>query len=456
MTRPQKAALTTALISSFITTFTGSAMNLSVVNIEETFHTNAALVGWIVTAFTLAVVACSVPMGKIADARGRKRMLLIGVGSFAVISFISGLSVSIWMLIAMRALQGLAGSMIFATNNAILISAFPESERGKMLGIAVCSTYLGLSLGPVLGGILNNAFGWRSIFTVTCAISIAAWISGRGVEDDRKSHPENRENPDVAGNILYMISTLLFLYGLTNLSILKFSWVLVIAGILMLIVFTAVEKRAANPVVKISLFTEDRAFAFSNLAALLNYGATFAVSYLLSIYLQTVKGYPTQIAGLLLIFMPVVQAAFSPLMGHLSDKVAPYKLASAGMGICVIGLAMFAFLGQKTPITAVIFMLCFMGFGFALFSSPNTNAIMACVGPEDYSIANSILATMRTMGQTVSMAIVTIIIGLVMRGQTLNDASPAVMVHTMRLCFLVFVVMCLAGVFFSLARKKDR
>jgi len=452
--KEQKATLRMTVVTAFITTFMGSALNLSIPTLETQFDVSAALIGWVVTAFTLAVAALSVPMGKIADAKGRRRILVTGIISFAVISFACAFAVNIWMMLTLRALQGIAASMIFATNNAILISVYPGSERGRVLGISTASVYVGLSVGPVVGGFLNGTLGWQSIFVLSGIIALIALVfASHGIPKTDKA--DGTASLDLGGNILFIAMVTAFLYGLTNLSVMRYGWLIMITGICLGVAFVAVERKAKDPVIRVTMFSHDAVFTLSNLAALLNYGATFAISYLVSIYLQVVMGYSSRTAGLILIFMPVVQAAFSPVMGKLSDKVAPYKLASAGMGLCVLGLVLFSFLSVNTPLWYVIMTLLIVGFGFALFSSPNTNAIMGCVDRADYSVANSILATMRTVGHSSSMAIVTIVVGFTLGTTALADAAPDVLIGTMHKCFYIFIVLCVIGVFMSLKRRKE-
>ena len=451
--RQQKNTLRMAVVTAFITTFMGSALNLSVPALEEQFQVSAALVGWVVTAFTLTVAAFSVPMGKLADATGRRRVLLIGIASFGVLSVLCIFSVNIWMMILFRGLQGVAASMIYATNNALLISVFPGTERGRVLGISTAATYVGLSMGPVIGGILNHRMGWQSIFAVTFFCTVLSFVlAWAGAPKTKPDPPQCRT--DAAGNLLFIAMISLILYGLTNLTISRYGWLILVCGLALAAAFILVEQRAEDPVIRLTMFTRDRVFAFSNLAALLNYGATFAISYLVSIYLQVVMGYSSQTASVILICMPAVQALFSPLMGRLSDRVPPYKLASLGMGLCVAGLGMFSLLGLYTPFAWIIAALVVEGFGFALFSSPNTNAIMNCVNKEEYSVANSILATMRTFGHSASMAIVTIVVGMGLGNAALTEAAPSQLVKTMHWCFLVFVALCVIGTVLSLERKR--
>lgn len=452
----KKMILCVAMLTSFLTTFMGSALNLSIPNLEADFQVGATLIGWVVTTYTLTVAAFSVPFGKLADAIGRRRILLTGITCFTVFSLGCAFAANIWLLLGLRVMQAISSSMIFATNNPILISAYPPDERGKVLGLSTAAVYVGLSAGPVIGGFLNHHFDWHSIFLLTTAVGIVALVlSVKGIPagvDEEVG--DSGAKADLAGNLLYIAAIVIILYGLTNLTTMSYGWTILLAGLGVGAAFVMVEQKTENPMIRISMFTEDKAFAFSNIAALLNYGATFAISYLMSIYLQVVMGYTSQAAGLILITQPAVQALLSPMMGRLSDRIPPYKLATAGMGFCVAGLTLFFLVETDTSLTYILAALVLSGFGFALFSSPNTNAVMSCVEKKDYSIANSILSTMRTFGQSSSMAVVTIVVGMTMGNRALSDAGTADLVHTMHIIFGIFIVLCLIGVALSMQRRK--
>ncbi len=455
-TNPKKILLV-ALLTSFMTTFMGSALNLSIPNLEADFQVGAALIGWVITTYTLTVAAFSVPFGKLADVIGRRKILIPGIAVFGCCSLGCAFAGNIWLLLILRILQGIGAAMIFATNNPILISVYPPSERGHVLGMSTAAVYVGLSVGPVIGGFLNHHLDWHSIFFLTVALAAGSFvlaIKGIPADVDAKQAETKGPKPDLAGNLLYIACIAITLYGLSSLSTLDYGWAILVVGLLLGAAFVRAESKAENPVIRISMFTQDKAFAFSNIAALLNYGATFAISYLMSIYLQVIMGYTSQAAGLILIAQPLMQALFSPMMGKLSDRMAPYKLATAGMCFCVAGLVLFALVGTETSIVFVLGALVLAGFGFALFSSPNTNAVMSCVEPKDYSVANSILSTMRTVGQSSSMAVVTIVVGITMGRQALTEANPADLISTMHIIFGIFIVLCLIGVVLSMQRRK--
>ncbi|MBQ3923963.1 MAG: MFS transporter [Firmicutes bacterium] len=454
MTKEQKNTLIACMTTAFITTFMGSSLNLAVPNIEAHFGVGASVVGWVVTAYMLAVSSLNVPLGKVADQTGRRRMFILAIAIFGCASIIGAFSVSIWMLLGMRLLQGMAGAMIFATNNALLMSAFPPSERGSVLGKSTAATYIGLSAGPVIGGLLNGYLGWRSIFIATGMISAIAFliaVKGLPKRDEGMAHGRF----DMKGSMLYFAMIIMILYGLTDLSIMRSARYILAAGLALSVVFVIAEKRSEDPIIRVDMFTKDRPFLCSNLAAFLNYGATFTVGYLLSMYLQLIMGFSSQKAGLILILQPAIQALFSPYMGRLSDRIAPHKLASAGMGICAAGLILLSRLNEDSPMAYVLVILVVMGFGFAVFSSPNVNAIMSRVDPKDFGVANSIVATMRNMGQSTSMAVVTIVMGILVGNAALASVPAARLMHAIHVIFAIFVVICAIGVFLSLARGKE-
>ena len=437
-----------------MTTFNASSLNLSIPSIEADFGVSAQLIGWVVTTYSLACVAFSIPFGRLADMTGRVRIMRAGTAIFAASALATVLAPNFAVFLACRFMQGVGGSIIFATSNAILISVYPPEERGKVLGLSVAATYTGLSTGPVVGGFMNGVFGWQSIMLATgifSVIPLAASIAR--VSNDEPVEKGGRY--DYVAAVLYMASLVSFLYGLSNITNGKVYLALIVLGLAIGAYFVRYELKAENPVLKISLFA-NKGFTFSNLAAFMNYASTFAVTYYMSIYLQLVKGMTSQSAGLVMLLMPLVQAVLSPSAGKLSDKHSPYKLSSFGMGLCAAGLLVACTSSVDTPIWIIYAMLAVMGLGFAIFSSPNTNAIMSAVDDADRSSASSISSTMRTAGQTTGMAILTIITGVIMGSMSLNDAPLETIVRVMHTSFIVFSGVCFIGIFISLQRKEEK
>lgn len=442
------------ITTAFITTFTGSAMNLAIPTLGAEFQASAGTVGWIVTVYTLIVAAFSVPWGRLADLKGRKQILVMGLVVFTLSSLASIFAKSMWILIFCRGLQGIGASMIFSTNTALLISAFPETERGKVLGYSIAATYVGMSAGPVLGGVLNQQFSWRSIFIFTSIVSgIALLVAWKKLSTEC----EVNEKPkyDKQGAILYLGMILLSMYGLSSLGKGIFPILMIAFGVALGFLWVKHERKIAEPMVQVRLFQKNAAYTCANLAALMNYGATYAISYLLSIYLQVIVGYSSQGAGLVLIIHPLLMAVLSSATGKWSDRYAPEKLASVGMAFCTAGLMICIFLNQASGLWIVILALFVTGIGFALFSSPNTNAVMACVKETEYGVASSVLATMRSLGNTLSMAIVTAVTNYYMGFEPLQHAEPQTLIGTMRWAFGIYTAICLSGVFISMKRRKQ-
>lgn len=454
----RRAVITVVVITAFITTFTGSALNLSIPDIGSQFGASAGRMGWLVSGYTLSVAAFSVPFGRLADITSRRNVLIAGIALFVACCIAALLSGSMAMLLISRVMQGVGAAMIFSTNTAVLISAFPGEQRGRALGYSLASTYVGLSAGPVIGGALNHNFGWRSIFVfigILGVVALAAALMKLPAEKRTEPHAPGagRRSFDAAGNVIYMISIFLLMYGLSEAGNGAVYIAVAAAGAAAGIIFVSHEMKSADPVVDIRLFRENKGYAFSNLSAMLNYGATFAISYLISIYLQVVMGYSSQMAGLIMIFQPLIMALLSPVAGRLSDRFSPFRMSSLGMAMCAAGTFMFIFTGLQTHLVFIIASLVVTGLGFAMFSSPNTNAVMSCVEKEDYGVASSILATMRSIGHTFSMVIVTITVTVLASDMALADVPADVLIKVIRVSFIVFTAICIAGVFISLKRE---
>lgn len=451
----QNTIVIIAMITSFIMAFTGSSLNLSVPSIGADFQISASLVGWIITVYSLSVAAFSVPFGRLADITSRKTILVWGCGIFAAASGISAFTSSFALLLILRGIQGLGAAMVFSTNVAILIGAFPANKRGKAIGMNLGATYVGLSSGPVIGGVLNHQLGWESIFIFTSVACFAAFILAWAKLPKEDASAEKR-SLDPLGNLLFMAFIVILIFGLSNLNVYgRTAVIMAICGLVLFVVFVLYEYRQKDPAVNVALFKNNIGFGLSNLSAMLNYTVSVALSYLVSLYLQVALGYPSQTAGLVMICQPVVMALLSPQMGKLSDKISPFKLSSLGMAICGCGAFFFVFVHENTSVSVVVIALLISGLGTSLFSSPNTNAIMSCVEKKDYGVASSLVATMRTVGQTMGMVIVTLVVSSMMGSTPLTEADPAMLVKVINTCFIIFTVICIVGAAISLMRKKE-
>ncbi len=446
----KNVVLIVATLSSFLTPFMGSSINVALPSMGSEFKMSAILLAWVATAYLLSASVFLVPVGRIADIYGRKKIFLIGITIFTLSSFLSGVASSSSQIIIFRIMQGIGGSMVLGTGVALLTSTFPPGERGKALGINSASVYLGLSLGPFIGGILTQHFGWRNVFLVNIPIGIfiiffvmgrlkGEWAGAKG------------EKFDIKGSLIYGLSIISLMYGFSRLPS-RTGFLLIFAGVAGIIIFIIIGSSLIHPVMNIKLFTNSRTFAFSNVAALINYCATSAVGFLLSLYLQYIKGLTPRVSGSILVAQPVVMALFSPFAGRLSDKIEPRVVASLGMGISALGLSLLIPLNLSTSIYYIVSVLFILGFGFALFSSPNTNAVMSSVEKKFYGTSSGILATMRLLGQMLSMGIATLIFSTYnLRVQITPKYYPAFL-QTLKVSFLIFSGLCFLGISASLAR----
>ena len=444
--------LLVVILTSFINPFLGAAVNIALPKISEAFSMDAITMSWVGMTFLLSSAVFLVPMGKIADMFGRKRIFLYGNIILTLSSALCAVSSSTPMLLFTRVIQGVGGAMMFGTGMAMITSAFPPQERGKAIGIIVSSVYLGLSAAPVLGGILTQYLGWRSLFYITIPVSVFViivtflflktdWADAKGEKFDYK------------GSAIYMVFMSILMVGFTRLPD-PIAIAATAVGLMGMIWFVMVELRTAFPVLNIHLFKNNRVFAFSNLAALINYAATFAISFLLSLYLQYVKGFTPRDAGMILVTQPLLMTVFATFSGRMSDKYSSNILSSLGMGIIVVGLFMLTFINQATPNVYLIVSLVVLGMGFGIFSSPNTNSIMSPVEKRYLGVASATVSTMRLIGQMMSMGIATLIIHLFIGEATNIAANRYLFMQSVHIAFILFAVLCTLGVFASLVRNK--
>jgi EmrB/QacA subfamily drug resistance transporter len=448
----QRATLTVALLTSFMTPFMGAAVNLALPTIAAELGLDAVVLSWIATAYVAAAVVFLLPFGRLADIHGRKRIFSAGLACFLAGSLGAAASRTGATLIAARVIQGLGGSMVFGTATAMLISTYPRERRGRVIGWNVASVYLGLSLGPPVGGWIVGAFGWRAIFWINAALCVTAlWLAFRYIRHEWKDAAGERF--DLTGAAIYALVMLALTHGFSTLpaSLGYVSLVVAAAG---LALFTRWELSAPSPLIDLRVLRDNRVFALSNLAALVNYAATFAVGFLVSLYLQYVRGLPPQHAGLVMMSQPVMQAIFSPLAGRLSDRIEPRLIASAGMALTAAGLAWLSFAGEGTSLADVGGGLFVVGIGFGLFSSPNTNAIMGSVEPRQYGLASAMVGTMRMLGQLFSMGTATLVVAVVVGRNEIGPENQAAFLGGARGLLAGFAALSAVGIFASLARGR--
>ncbi len=448
----KRSVLLVATFAAFLTPFMGSAVNLALPSIGKDLNANAIELGWVISSFILASAIFLLPLGRMADIIGRKKMFFSGILLFTISTFLILFAWNVKILILFRTLQGVASAMIFGTSLAIITSVFQPGERGKAMGINITAVYLGLSLGPIIGGLLTQYLGWKSIFAFLIPFGIVSLILIRRRIDTEWADAKH-EKFDWKGSLVYGAALFSSMYGFSKLPSTA-GWIFLGAGIVMAVLFLIIELKTDNPVFDFKLVFHNRVFAFSGIAALIHYSATSATGFFISLYLQYLKGFDARTAGLIMISQPLAMTLLSPLAGKLSDKHNPGVIASSGMAMTALGLILLCFITIDTPFYIIALLLLLMGIGFALFSSPNSNAIMSSVEKRHLGVASAAVGTMRMVGQMMSMGIAMMLIALYIGRNPINPSNYPGLISAMKTGFIIFSVLSFFGIFASLARNS--
>lgn len=448
----KRAVQLTMALSSFLTPFSGSSFNIALPSIAREYGLSAIAMSWASLAYLLSSAMFLIPFGKVADMYGRKRVYMYGIGVFTLASGLLAVYPSGSTIVALRALQGVGSAMIFGTGVAILVSVHGPEERGAVLGINAAMVYVGLSVGPSLGGFLTSNFGWRSIFLVNVGVGLLIIVTTLLKVRAEWAEGANRSF-DVRGSAMYSLMLLVLMYGMSMLPNAG-AYPYILGGLILLGAFIYYEMRAENPILDVNLFLSNRAFSFSNLAAFINFSATYAMTLLLSMYLQYIKALDAQQAGLVMMASPITQAIISPVAGRLSDRVEPYKIASVGMAVTTLSLLPFMFLGEGTPLSYVAGSLALLGVGLALFTSPNTNAIMGSVERRFYGVASSTVGTMRLTGQMLSTGVTMTLFAINLGGSQIVPELYPLLLSSVKTAFTIFFVVCIPGIAASMVRGR--
>lgn len=437
--------------TSFLGTFLISAVNIALPAIGNEFNFSAVGLSWIITSFLLATALFMIPAGAWGDRHGSSRFFKLGVLLFSLSSLFCWMAPGGGWLIAARFLQGVGAAFTSTTGQVLLVSSFPAHKRGQVLGISVSAVYAGLALGPLLGGIITLYAGWRMLFLIAALLGFATLLLTLFKLKEPAGKQHAPASNDGRGTLLFMVGLTALVFGSTLIPELA-GWLLMVGAIIVLLLFWRQEKRTLHPLFEVHLFTHNRLFTFSSLSALINYTATFAIVFFLSLYLQKIQGLSPRDAGAVIIAQPLMMTLFSPVVGRLSDRIEPRYFATAGMALCSSGLGMLAMIGSRTPIWVIIAILVWVGLGFALFSSPNMSTIMGSVERRSYGQASGLAASMRVFGQIISMSVVTLLFTLYFGDLTVEAVGVEMFVKAMRLGFLIFALIGVPGIYLSYNR----
>ena len=443
-----------AFITSFFAVFLSVGIVLGVPAIASEFGMNNVIQNWITTLTALVIAVFTLPAGQLSGKYGVKKSLILGVSIFLIGSIGACLSFSTVPFLVFRVLQGIGIAFSNVSAIAMVVKAVKPQNRGKALGFTVTGVYLAGSLSPVFSGFLVYNFGWRAMFyfvipfLVLCVILMILKISDEWITyEDSKI--------DTIGYILYGIGIILFIYGFTNLMN-GFGAISVILGLILLVIFGYFELKIESPAFNMNLFRNMK-FTSSNVAALCSYLAIASITTILNYHFQYVRGWDAQMSGMMLIVTPIIMAIMAPNSGKLSDKMHPQKLAAFGMSIATVALLILIFLDANTPLYLIVIAMILQGVGMGLFTTPNTNAIMSSVPPNETPNASAAQSAMRTIGQTMSLGILTLVFAWIMGSLKLSSEYASMIVQSSQLVCLICTIICIVAIFASLVglRSKD-
>lgn len=440
-------------IGTFMAALDGSVVNTVLPVISGFFETGIPYIQWVVTVYMLVLSGLLLSFGRLGDMRGHKRVYLMGFGVFVMASALCGLAPNAPALIAFRGLQALGAAMLSANSPAILTKTFPASQRGQALGLLATMTYLGLTVGPSLGGWLAFNFSWRWIFYINVPVGLLAiLLSLRHIPNDRGSALVERF--DLAGSGAFMVGLVALLLGLNQ----GYAWGWFSAPILALLggagavlaIFIYIERTVPHPMLDLSLFRV-QLFRVSVFSAVLNYICIFSIIFLLPFYLIQGRGFSTAEAGLLLTAQPIVMALVAPISGSLSDKIGARILTILGMFILAGGLLFMARLGPESSHFQIISGLAWVGLGTGIFISPNNSALMGSAPRSRQGIAAGILATARNAGMALGVGLSgAVFTTMLARGQAAG--APLALYSAFSTSFLVAAGIALLGAIIMLRR----
>ncbi len=443
--------LLVTFLATVIFAFTTTSINVALPSIQKEFKLGAVALGWLPLVYILASAVFLLPFGKVGDRFGRRAVFIGGLVVFLVSTVALVFADSYLMLITLRVAQGVAGSMVFATSMAMVTLAYPPEKRGWAIGISVAAAYLGQMAGPALGGLVIQYVGWRNLFLATACFALVnlaldVWLLRRAEWKE-----EGVSGFDWTGSGVYALALSALLLGLSWVPALS-GVILLVAGVVGMTFFVWWEARARVPILAVHLFRHNRVFAFSNLTGLISYASVSAMTFLMPLYLQLIRGWSPQKAGLVLVSGLVLQCLISPFSGRLADRIEPRWVASGGMLFCVIGLLQFSFLQTTTPIWYIVLALCFLGLGYGFFSGPNQSSIMGSVERRYVGLASASISTVRTVGQAISIALATLIMSVIVGNHEIKPADYPALLTAVRVGFALFTGLCALSVVISLAR----
>jgi len=446
--------LLTVSVAQFMVPLMLTAVGVALPSIGKEFAASAQQLGLVEQLYILAPAISMLTFGRLGDTVGRAKVFFAGLILFTAMTASLGFVQSIDMLLIQRFCQGIGASMLLSGSMALVASAFPIEVRGRKIGIVSAFTYSGLSMGPVLGGFITSHLGWRCVFWLVVPFGmVACLLCLWRIRDDLRLG--GRETIDWQGSLIFAAGIGQVMLGVSHLGQWKAGPLMIIAGLVLVFLFIIWEIRTPSPLLDISIFARNRFFTLSCSAAMGSYAATFGLTFFMSLYLQYVIGLSPRSTGFLLLIQPLTQMLVSPLVGKITDRTTPVRLANLGIiSICLglISIAVTIGVGASLPLIALE--LALIGAGFGVFITPNTVAIMGSVEARQYGMASGMIGTARTLGMVISMTTITLIFSMFMAGQPVTKENVPLFVYSMQAGLLTFAAFSCSSVIASLARKR--
>ena len=430
---PTTIALIIVCSGSIIGPLGMAGVNIAIPDLAEDLHASAKMIAWMPTLYLLSSVIFMLPCGKIADNYGRKRVYAFGLGLNALASLMCALANSIEWVLFWRFIQGAAGAMIFGIGVAIITSVTPDNKRGMALGISAACVYIGLSAAPAVGGWLTEIWGWRAVFysqiplVLMLLIAIKLFLHGEWKNDKKSPF-------DWWGMVIFSLFALCLVLGLSDLPNIA-GWLLTALSIICLMLFIVHQSRSRRPLIRVQMFLESRVFSLSLSTLFLMYASNFSLAFLLSLYLQYIKGLSPAHAGQIVLLQAVSMAIMAPLAGKLADKIQPRLLATLGCVIVLVGFFLLSQLSVSSSTTYISGSLLLLGIGFGLFSTPNNNAIMGAVDKSELGVASSSMNLSRTIGNLFGMSLINLIVHYYLGDSTFSAQNSHALMSTISLAF---------------------
>lgn len=450
----QRLLLLLITLGGFVVGLSASLVGVIAPQIAISFHADSVQTSWLVNSFLLASLFSQLPAGRLADMVGRKRVYLSGMLVYALAGVLCAGATNIEMLLVFRMLQGIGSACVFATGMAALYDIFPREKRGMAGGTLIAGIYFGLTLGPLISGLVSEYFGWRVVFLVPVPMGLLVFaVMLINLKGAPAKNPGARF--DYIGAALGVVWTSALVLGITQLPSAK-AWPMLAVGVLALVVFMRIQTRSANPLLRLGLFAENKTFALSVLVGFLMYTCTTSSMFLLSFDLQMVLGLSPKYTGFILVVPAVCMAVLARFTGQLSDKIEPRFLCSTGMLVSALGFYVLSEIDGQTPMAIVVLGTSLMGLGFVFFSSPNNNAIMGGVASADLGAAAACSNMARDLGNVIGLAIVALSFSFFLQGSSLQAAPVEDLKAAIKFSFYYCILASLVAGGVSLVRGNAR